>query len=68
MPLTLRGCNVPIVHVSLFISLIIDLIITDKLIGQGVIAVLNDKALYTLTKYNMNNLYTYSDFTPVIKK
>jgi len=50
--------NAPIGHVSLFISLIIYLIITDQPDGQGVITIQKDKALYTLTESNMDRLYT----------
>jgi len=53
--------NAPI-HVSLFISLIIYLIATDKPAIDGIAAIPNGKTLYILTEYKMNYLYKYSDF------
>ena len=46
----------------LYSALIIYLITTAKPNGQRVTSVPKDKALYTLTKYDMNHLYKYLDF------
>jgi len=48
--------------VSLFISLIIYLIAIDKPPSKGITTISKDKAVHTLIEYNMNPLYTYSDF------
>jgi len=53
-------CNAPNIFVSLFIFIIS--FTTNKPNEQGVIAILKDKALYTMTEYNMGHFYTYSNF------
>jgi len=51
-------CNAPTVHVSLFISLIIYLITTNKSDGQDITTIPKDNPLCTLIKYSMDHLCT----------
>jgi len=61
-------CNSPIVYVTQFILLIIDLITTDKPNGQGITAISKGKTLYKVVDCNVDHLNTYSDFTKVTYK